>query len=117
MSERFTREEQAPAALEELFDRLEKQAVAIARLRGQIRTLQKELAAEREERSRLQTALDAQAPAAAADEDMAELVERNRVLEHQVEVAWAQLGVLENQRDEKRGRWRRRGRTTLPPTS
>lgn len=118
---RFAREAPEGGAPEvsaaDLIRRIESQAVAIAELRAQLKAARRELAAEREARERAGEAADAES--VDLRRELEEARERNRTLEQQVEVAWSQLGVLENELAERKPHWweRRRGRSTLPPAS
>lgn len=111
----------ASVSTDELLDRLERQAAAIARVCRQLRVNQERARTERTPREGAPPHLASDRGAADVERRLAEAIERNRLLEQQVEVAWLQLGALEAELDSKRPRsWRRlfgRRRSTLPPAS
>jgi hypothetical protein len=113
---RFAREAPDVSAAD-LLDRIESQAVTVAQLNAKLKAARQELAAEREARARAAGAADAES--VDLRRELEEALERNRMLEQQVEVAWSQLGVLEIELAERKPHWwdRRRGRSNLPPAN
>jgi hypothetical protein len=111
-----------PVTAEDMLDRLEQQAVELALLRGKLRTSERKVATERRARQRLEARMAAGEEPDSETEDLqrrlAQALERNRVLEYQVEQAWTQLGVLEEELAERRPHWweRRRRGSNLPPS-
>lgn len=106
---------------DELLDRLERQAAAIARVCSQLRANQEWATAQRTMRQEARPDPVSGRDATDVERRLAEANEKNRLLEQQVEVAWLQLGALEAELRAKHSRgWRRlfeRRRSTLPPAS